>query len=205
MNNTDRIQTDVVSQYLTQNALITSGLQSIVPAVYAWASPKSANPTTESEFGWKISEFKAGQDLDSQFRSFTEEDKIGILEQIADIFATIQRIKIPPSASKFGGFRIDEKGEFISGQCAIISEGPWNSYAEFWATKVRSQLDEAKKSPFLNGWEEDGIKIRIEKLLAVGGISRVLQDVDLTRRCLIHGDFSEFDHLGGATLVGCQR
>lgn len=124
LNNANRVENDVIAQYLVQNSLEDRGLDSVVPAVYAWMPCKYPKIPNETGFGWAISEFKTGTDLDGQFPSLSLEDGKNALEQIADILTTIQRVKLFSGVTNFGALTLSDRGVIVSGQMPLLKGGP---------------------------------------------------------------------------------
>ncbi|CEJ86527.1 hypothetical protein VHEMI04130 [[Torrubiella] hemipterigena] len=190
LNNANRVQNEVVCSILAKEALTSVDLGHLVPKIYAWSGPKSLDDTDEANFGWIVSEYKKGADLDGQFPSLTSHEQQKVLETIARITLALQRVPLPPSASQFGGLAFDENGNIVSSQGALLPDGPWASYADVWASKLQSQLAEALIKPALDGWKEQNVASRIEKFIASGGLRSFLDPVDVYRRSLVHGDLT---------------
>ncbi|KAG8418070.1 hypothetical protein J3458_005508 [Metarhizium acridum] len=72
----------------------------------------------------------------------------------------------------------------------MLKEKPVTSYAEWRVAHLRGWLKGAAESPVIQGWRSNGLNIRIEKFLSHGGPDKVLADVDLRQKSIIHGDFS---------------
>lgn len=166
-----------------------SELTSVIPVVYAWEPPNDAN----HGLGWILMDFKPGVGLDEHFASASDEEKATSIEQVANIFTGIQRAPLPSTLSSYGGLTIDEAGEIVSGQMTVLAGGPWNSYATFWKNKLVSQLNGADGSSALRGWKDNGVRERIDRLLATD-LDNFLAEagVETTKRSLVHGDLSTF-------------
>lgn len=192
LNNANRVANDVAAQHLVRQSLAKSGLPPLVPDVYAWAPAKTTEVVDEEGFGWTISEFRHGVDLDSVFSSLSPEDKKGVLEQIAAVFGAIQAASLPEVVTKFGGgLKFDSNGQIVSGEAPQTQDvKPAGSYAEWRAGKLRAQFGRATDSPVIGGWKSNGVSARIESFLANGGPEKILTGVDAHRRCLVHGDLS---------------
>mgnify|MGYP005988328261 FL=1 len=203
MNNTNRLENEVAASDLIRQSLDRSGLGSLVPSIYAWKPTKYPQLRDESGFGWTISEFKNGEDLDSQFEEMDEESAIGAVQQLAKIFALMQSTRLPHSASNFGGLSIDERGDIISAQSTLVHGGPWESYVEHWVGKLQQKLSDADASATLQGWKCSSVRERLEQFIASGKIQNLLKEVDCDQRVLVHGDFSEFLFVafGGSILT----
>ncbi|KAI1415376.1 hypothetical protein F5Y13DRAFT_8456 [Hypoxylon sp. FL1857] len=190
LNNANRVENDVAAQYLARQSIQAAGLPSVVPAAYAWAPCRYPDVPDETGFGWTMTEFKAGSDLDAEFPSLGLDDAIGAIQQLARIFAAIQSAKIPETVTKFGALTLDGQGVIISGQPPLLKAGPFDTYAELWVAKLQTQLSDADKSPLLKGWTEGGVREHIDKFIASGGVEEVLKDVDTNQRVLVHGDLT---------------
>lgn len=191
MNNTNRLENEVAASHLIRQSLDRSGLGSLVPSIYAWAPTKYPQVHDEFGFGWTISEFKKGDDLDSQFEAMDEDDALDAVQQLAKIFALMQSTRLPHSASNFGGLSIDESGDVISAQSTLVHGGPWSSYVEHWVGKLRQKLSEADASATLQGWKDNSVRGKLEQFIASGKIQSILKEVDCGQKVLVHGDFSE--------------
>lgn len=190
LNNANRVENEVSSLYLARQALEQAGVAPVVPAVYAWA-PKSHGEHEEG-FGWVVTEFKDGSDLDGQFPTLSLGDQVSVLEQIADVLAAIQQAKIPDGAIEYGGLTFVD-GKIVSGQITLLEAGPWGTYSALWAAKLQAQLENSEKSPLLQGWAGD-IRERLDRFLSDGaqGVDKVLEEVDGKQRVLVHGDLSKY-------------
>lgn len=192
MNNTNRIQNDVAVQYLVRRSMAQAGLGPLIPSIYAWAPPATTTSddaaADEQSFGWIMSEFRSGVDLDSEFSSLEFEDKKQVLEQVAAILSAIQAAKLPEDI-KFGGLAFDSKGQIVSGEAPLRKGEPKDSYAELKLGNLNKRLEIAAKSPVIQGWKYNGVITRIEKFLASGGL---LTGVDVHHKGLMHGDFSTY-------------
>lgn len=188
LNDTNRVQNEVAAQFLARQSLTAAGLEPVVPAIYAWA-PYRPEVAGEAGFGWVFAEFKSGKDLDGQFSSLPLEDALDVVEQLADIFTTLQSTPLPPTVTKFGALTVNAEGVISSGQMAILTGGPWGEYAEVWAAKLRAQLEEATTSPLIKGWN-GGLREQIDDFIG-NGISDMLTSMDLGGRVLVHGDLSK--------------
>lgn len=190
LNNANRVENDVAAQHLARQSIKSAGLPPVVPAVYAWAPCRYPDVPGEDGFGWTMSEFKLGSDLDAQFPSLPLEDAIDAIRQLAKLFAAIQSAKIPETVTKFGALTFDDSGAIVGGQPPLLHGGPFESYAESWIATLMEKLSEADESSFLKGWNDGGLRERIEIFLASGGVGKVLESVDTNQRVLIHGDLS---------------
>lgn len=203
LNNVGRVSSQVACVYLARQAIEKAQLEQLIPAIYAWSGPRSLEEVKEENFGWIVSEFKEGEDLDSQMSSLSTEDKAVTLDTIAKYFAALQKIEVPSTADKFGGLAFESNGKIVSTQMALAKGGPFNSYADVWAMKLQGELEESKPSPELNGWEENGIAERVRSFIAGGGVSKALEGVDLSHRGFVHSDFSKLAN-ALAVLTRCS-
>ncbi|OTB18830.1 hypothetical protein K445DRAFT_19439 [Daldinia sp. EC12] len=189
LNNANRVENDVAAQRLARESIRSKGLDPVVPAVYAWAPCRYPEVSGEAGFGWTISEFKPGSDLDAQFDSLSLEDAIDAVQQLAAIFTAIQSAKIPETVTKFGALTLDDNGTIIGGQPPLLKGGPFDTYAELWTAKLQTQMGSADKSSLLSGWSSGGLRERIDKFIEAGGVDKILDGVE-DERVLIHGDLT---------------
>ncbi|KAI1100154.1 hypothetical protein F4804DRAFT_336538 [Jackrogersella minutella] len=190
LNNANRVQNDVAAQHLARQAIQSAGLPPVVPALYAWAPCTYPEVPDETGFGWTMSEFRPGADLDAEFPSLTLEDAKDAIQQLASIFTVIQSAEIPETVTKFGALTLDGGGCIISGQPPLLKGGPFNSYADFWSATLQAKLSEADGSLLLKGWSDGGVRERIDKFIATGGVGKVLKSVDTSKMVLVHGDLT---------------
>ncbi|ETS74001.1 hypothetical protein PFICI_13867 [Pestalotiopsis fici W106-1] len=190
LNNANRVENDVAAQHLVREALHAAGLPSLVPAVYAWERCRYEEAPDETGFGWTIGEFKPGSDLDGEFPTLAVDEKKQVMKQIADIFAAIQQAQLPQSITQFGALTIDDEGQIVNGQMPLLSGGPWDAYADVWVAKLRLQLEDADKSPLLQGWSLGGLREQINAWIEDGGVPRLLNGVNNNARVLVHGDLT---------------
>lgn len=191
MNNTNRLENEVAASYLIHQSLERSGLGSLVPSIYAWAPTKYPQVRDESGFGWTISEFKTGDDLDSQFEEMDEDHALDAVQQLAKIFTLMQSTEVSHFASNFGGLSIDKRGYIFSAQSTLVHGGPWASYEEQWVGKLQQKLSEADASTTLQGWKDSPVRKRLEHFITSGQVQTLLKVVDCDQRVLVHGDFSK--------------
>ncbi|KAJ5761236.1 Phosphotransferase enzyme family protein [Penicillium odoratum] len=191
LNQTNRVQNEVAAMKIARDGLRTfrSGLEVLVPAIYARKIPSSSEDTPG--FGWIMMEYKSGVPLDEYFVGLPTTMKKDILEQIADTIAGIEGSQLPLKVDQFGGLTIGKEG-IISGEMTTIQGGPWKTYEAWWQDRLRDQLKSADKSPVLEGWRPGGkLRDRIEDFIAYEISSIFTQaGVDSSKRVLIHGDFT---------------
>ncbi|OTA99897.1 hypothetical protein M426DRAFT_66870 [Hypoxylon sp. CI-4A] len=190
LNNANRVENDIASQQLARQSIQAAGLPPVVPDVYAWAPYRYLDVAGEAGFGWTISEFKLGSDLNEIFSSLPLDEAISAIQQLAGIFAAIQNAKLSETVTKFGALSLDGNGNIVGGQPPLLKGGPWNTYAEFWVAKLQTQLDDADTGSLLRGWREGSLRDRLDKFIAEGGVDRLLRDVDVDERTLVHGDLT---------------
>src|SRR3569833_724810 len=195
LNNTNRIENVVAAMSLARAAVAAAGLDPVVPAVSAWAPCRfDASAPDETDFGWTLDEFMAGEDLDGQFPALSPAEKRDVVGQMADVFAAVQRAVLPPSVKTFGALTFAEDGTIVTGEFQLLKGGPWERYADVWVARLRMQLADSEKSPVLEGWKARGVRERLEAFLADGGVERCLEGVDVEKKVLVHGDLSEYRH-----------
>lgn len=190
LNNANRVENEVASLYLARQALEKAGVAPVVPAVYAWAPKRHGEH--EEDFGWVVTEFKSGSDLDGQFPTLSLDDRVSVLGQIADVLAAIQQAKIPDGAIEYGALTFVD-GKIVSGQMTLMEGGPWGTYSDLWVAKLQAQLENSEKSPLLKGWAGD-VRDRLDRFLSdrAQGVDKVLEEVDGKQRVLVHGDLSKY-------------
>jgi hypothetical protein len=191
LNNANRVENEVASQYLVRKSLEKDNRPLVVPAVYTWGPCRFEEQPDETGFGWSILEFKQGSELDTLFPTLSIEEKSLVIEQIADSFLSIQRTQLLDSVTHFGALTFDRSGQIVIGQMPLLFGGPWDTSSSLWTAKLKAQLSDSDKSPLLRGWKDDGIRERLESFLT-NGVSQVLGSEDIIERVLIHGDLSKY-------------
>lgn len=130
------------------------------------------------------------------FPSLSLDDNKDVVSQIADIFASIQGLKLPAGVTKFGALTINEDGEIVDGQMPILPDGPWETYAKTWRANIQYELKNSEKEEtVVRGWRPNGVRDRIEQFIAAGGVEKMLRDVDINKKVLVHGDFTTWNIL----------
>lgn len=190
LNNVNRVENEVASQYLARQSLEKENRLLVVPAVYAWGPCRFHEKPDETGFGWSILEYKQGSDLDTLFPTLSREAKASVIEQIADSFLSIQGTQLPSSVMQFGALTFNENGQIITGQMPLVIGGPWDTYTSLWTAKLKAQLLDSEKSPLLRGWKDGDIRVRLDSFLANGGVSRILSSGNVSERVLVHGDLT---------------
>lgn len=190
LNNANRVENEVASLYLARQSLERSGVAPVVPAVYAWSPSKYHDVPHEGGFGWIVTEFKQGSDLDAEFPNLSLEERVSVLGQIADVFGALQRTQIPEGATAFGALTFLD-GKIVSGQMPLLKGGPWGTYSALWVAKLQAQLEDSENSALLEGWRAGGIRDRLDRFLA-DGVDKLLEEVDVKQRVLVHGDLSTY-------------
>ncbi|KAK4072900.1 uncharacterized protein Triagg1_5577 [Trichoderma aggressivum f. europaeum] len=99
-----------------------------------------------------------------RFDTLSLEDKSIVLGQMADILALLHQFEIPNTIEMFGGLKFDEHGIII-------------------------KLQEADENPVIVGWEENGLRTKLDKFIGYQ-LDETLKDYVQVRRVLIHGDFT---------------
>lgn len=194
LNNVNRVENEVAAQHLFRRHLSANhpDLVHILPAIYAWAPCRYPEVPDETSFAWTLCEYMQGANLDIQFAEMDAQQKLGVVEQVADIFAALQGTPLPQGVTgHVGGLTFTDDGQVVRGQMSLLPPGPWSTLEEFWVARLRYQLSDADKSSALNGWKGTGIRERIEEFINGDKIVRLLAGVDTTRRALVHGDLSK--------------
>ena len=190
LNQSNRVENEVAALHLARKGLSTATanpeLATVLPTVYGW---KRAEGTC---LGWTLMEFLSGTSLDQHFGSLKAAEKQDVLAQLSDIFAGIQRTSLPAGVTSYGGLKINEEGEIVSGQMTTLKGGPWDTYGGFLRARLHSQLGGADGSEVLQGWRPNGVRDRVDALLD-SRLEKALEEagVDTTARALVHGDFSK--------------
>lgn len=198
LNNTNRVQNDVIASSLVRDSLSRRApeMALIVPAVYAWEPFADPSPgADEASSGWILMEHRPGSNLDTQFAAMGEQEHLAVMGQVATVLAAVQSAQLPAGVTSIGGMTLAADGTIVSGQRPLLPGGPWNSYDDMWAARLRFQLDgDAEHSPVLRGWRtNEPLRAKLDALISGPVIEQVLRrgGVDVDIRVLTHGDFSK--------------
>lgn len=198
LNNANRVENDVIASSLIRKSLSQHApeMADIVPAIYAWEPFADPSPDADEAFsGWTLMEYRPGSNLDGQFAGMSDQEQHGVMTQVATILSAIQAVQLPAGVNGLGGLTIASDGSIVTGQRPLLPGGPWPSYADMLAAKLRFQLDgDAENSTVLRGWRNNKtLRERLDAFISSPVIHRVLQrgGVDTGHRVLTHGDFSK--------------
>lgn len=189
LNNENRIQNEVACSMLAQQALVDAGFGTLVPRIYAWAAPKALHSDNEEDYGWVISEYRPGSDLDKCFPTLSAEKQKDVLTEMAAILYVLQNTNLSPSITKVGGISFDKDGSLVSGKTALTIDIPRATYVDSWETRLRQRLANATEYSTTGAWVDHNISQRIETFISTGALRKLLSGMG-TSLCLIHGDFS---------------
>lgn len=198
LNNANRVENDVIASSLIRDSLSLRApeMADIVPAIYAWELFADPSPDAdETSSGWTLMEYRPGSNLDGQFAGMSEQEQHAVMAQVATVLSAIQAVQLPAGVSGLGGLTIASDGSIVTGQRPLLPGGPWPSYADMLAAKLRFQLDgDAENSTVLRGWRSnEALRERLDAFISGPAIERVLQrgGVETGHRVLTHGDFSK--------------
>ncbi|WQF77167.1 Putative aminoglycoside phosphotransferase, protein kinase-like domain superfamily [Colletotrichum destructivum] len=195
LNHDNRVENEAAALYLARKGLASfkPDTISIVPAVYAWQPALLSTRTSAGSLGWILMDFKQGVPLDKAFQFLSSSQKEEVLGQLADIFSGIQHAPLPESLDMYGGFTVKD-GILVHGQMTILAGGPWKTYADFWSTRLSSQLGHSESSSALQGWKPNGTREKFDNFLAAD-LDSIFQDagVDVSCRALVHGDLMHWN------------
>lgn len=198
LNNINRVENDVITSSLIRESLSRHApeMADIVPAIYAWEPFADPSPDAdEASSGWTLMEYRPGSNLDRQFGEMSEHEQHAVMAQVATILSAIQAVQLPAGVNGLGGLAIASDGSIVTGQRPLLPGGPWPSYADMLAAKLRFQLDgDAEDSTVLRGWRtNEALRERLDAFISGPAIEQVLEHggVDTGHRVLTHGDFSK--------------
>lgn len=183
MNNHNRVENEVATIELLRGAL-DPAQKHLVPHVYYWHTAGTGGQ------GWTVQEFMSGSSPDQVFADLSLQDKMVLISQIAFMVKALQDVKLPSSVSGYGGLSFDDQGAVIGSQMTLLSGGPFSRYETLMSHVLRAALDDADKSPILQGWQHTDLRPRIEAFVETG-IPKVLENT-AKEMVLVHGDLSKF-------------
>ncbi|KAK0757845.1 hypothetical protein N5P37_009137 [Trichoderma harzianum] len=182
LNNNNRVENEVAFMALARQALAKTKYNHIIPDVYSWAG-------TNSDPAFTMQQYMPGTIPAKTFETLSLEDKAIVLGQMADILALLQQFDIPKTVEMFGGLKFDEHGNVTSGQMSLFKGEPSATYKDFIRSIFKMKLQEADENPVIVGWEENGLRAKLDKFID-HQLDETLKDYGQVRRVLIHGDFT---------------
>lgn len=152
----DRVENEVGMMLLFRQALVNHDLGYLVPHVYAWGG-------AEDDQGWVLQEFKQGSQLDRVLETASDQLKQSIMTQLAEILYVMQTFEVPQSVTEIGGVSFSSARELVSGPMTTLAKGPFHTYAKLYQALFKQQRISSDKSPILNGWQDEGIRARLDR------------------------------------------
>ena len=183
----NRVENEVGMMNLFREALRDSHFARLIPEVYGWGSAEYGQ-------GWILQEFKVGVPLDEFYQTLPGENKPAILEQMAEVLVAMQKYKLPESIKLLGGVSFSDDGHLVSGPLTTLSAGPFRTYTELYQAMLQQQVTSSDESPILQGWQEDGIRARLEKF-SLQGLAQITEEYAQSPRTIVHSDFSKSIHV----------
>lgn len=186
-----RLQNEVASMWVVRQGFdaINPGFGRLIPNIYAWSQ---ASETSE-DLSWMLMEYMNGIPLDEHFHSQPLQVKEGLISQISDVLAGLERCQLPQGITSHCGLSIDSYGHISSAQMTTVRGGPWSTYDAVWKARLLNELQEAGKSSTIDGWKPNGVSKRLD-LFINDGVSNVLSSANVASQevKLIHGDLSTY-------------
>ncbi|THZ01120.1 hypothetical protein D6C93_03532 [Aureobasidium pullulans] len=178
----NRVENEVGMMNLFREALRDSHFAHLIPEVYGWGSAEYGQ-------GWILQEFKVGAPLDEFYQTLPGENKPAILEQMAEVLVAMQKYKLPESIKLLGGVSFSDDGHLVSGPLTTLSAGPFRTYTELYQAMLQQQVTSSDESPILQGWQEDGIRARLERF-SLQGLAQITEEYAQSPRAIVHSDFT---------------
>ncbi|GAM90000.1 hypothetical protein ANO11243_080400 [Dothideomycetidae sp. 11243] len=190
-NDRTRVENEVAAMHLARNVLAHRSPR-LDPHVFGWGKGGA------HQQGWILMETMKGQDLFPAFAKMNDSQKRIIVEQMADLLNCFQTYLLPDAVTQYGRLAFDQKGNVVSSSAVAPilmassrfweDHGPFPTYSSFLQAELRANLTRADSNANINGWRDNGIRIRLEAFLAYG-IDSILQNFTDTRKAFYHGDF----------------
>ncbi|OJJ42009.1 hypothetical protein ASPZODRAFT_20876 [Penicilliopsis zonata CBS 506.65] len=176
-----RIENEVAAMFLARKGLdnFQAGLGDLVPSIYAFCS----KPSLPGDLPWALVEYKVGVPLDEFFDSQSEVRRESIIEQVSDVISGLQNCPLPPGVDSYGGLGVAKDG-IISAEMTITRGGPWSTYEMLLKARLEHELHDADMSPVIKGWQENGVRQRLQSLIDKFKLSVPEQ------KALVHGDLT---------------
>lgn len=170
---------------------VSPSYTSVVPRVYGYGS------ATDGGIGWIAEEYMPGDDLDKSWKSMTLLNKRIVLQQLAEIYTSVQKFELPSTMMAYGALTFDKEGMAVSKTLLDMrgseSDDPWMLYR----SKLEQKWAQAAESEPIRmaGWmlRENGMEGRLKSFMEeVDGFRTLVSGIDETDKCLIHGNLSLF-------------
>ena len=186
MNTENRVENEVAMINLV-GAALSHYNPKVVPSVYSWGSAAA-----ESSQGWMLQELMLGAPVDVAFDSMDLQNKKAIFAQMVGMLSEMQKYRLLPSITGFGGLTFDSAGRIVSSRMTSVDAGPWPSYEEQYKGRLRVALARADTNPYIRGWQANGVRKRIDAFVDHGVHAQFLNLASKEEKVLTHADFSEF-------------
>jgi hypothetical protein len=131
-----------------------------------------------------------GEKLSLHLPDLSMEEKILILDQVAELFGMIQTFD--PEVDGFGGLGFDGDGRVVAQKSSLWSVGPFLSYASMYQGTFDRQLELVVTTSLLDGWNEGGLMERLRHFNESGGLKSLLSPFESMRFTLVHGDICQY-------------
>jgi hypothetical protein len=178
-----RVENEVAAITLMHRALADLTYRP-VPRMYAWDTCSSVGP------GWIAEEYINGEKLSLHLPDVSVDKKTLILDQVAELFGMIQAFD--PEVDGFGGLGFDGDGRVGAQKSSLWSVGPFLNYASMYQGIFKRQLELAATTPFIDGWNEGGLKERLHHFNESGGLKSLKSPFKSMRFTPVHGDICQY-------------
>lgn len=182
-NDQIRVENEVAALSIARDAL-HGKFPGFIPRVFGWGSAKYGQ-------GWILQEYMAGRPLLDDFGQMNDVDKACILNQMAEVLSSFQKIELPATIRDYGGLGFGPSGEIVSAPMSIMDAGPFSTYEELVNATIQSKLTEADTDPQVEGWRANGVRARLDKFISQG-LHAAMQSMANFPKALVHADFSMY-------------
>ena len=189
MNKQNRVENEVAIINLVAAAL-NHFEPKVVPRVYGWGSAAA-----ESSQGWILQELMPGTSVDAALGEMDLRGQKGIFRQMCEMLSAMQKYRLPPSITGFGGVTFDDAGRTVSAVMTSVDAGPWPSYEDSFKGRLKVALAKADASPFIKGWRANGIRERLDAFVEHGLPAQFQSLTSKQEKVVVHADFSKFPSL----------
>ncbi|KAI1126653.1 kinase-like domain-containing protein [Nemania abortiva] len=178
-----RVQNEVGLITLASAAL--SGIKpAVVPRVFGWGSASG------ERLGWILQELMPGVPLLEPYENMSLDQKKGILAQMATLLKALQNYRLPDSITGWGGVTFDDSGAIVSAPMTNVGAGPWTSFEDSYRARLQIALSAADENPHLRGWQDNGIRDRVNAFIQDGLSAQFAHLASKQARTIVHADFT---------------
>ncbi|KAI4819850.1 hypothetical protein E4T44_10368, partial [Aureobasidium sp. EXF-8845] len=101
----------------------------------------------------------------------------------------VQSFKVPQALTGYGGVSFSPTRDLVSGPMTTLSRGPFETYAQLYRAFFEQQLAASDTSPVLQGWQDDGLRVRLTRFCAEQ-LPDMTSRIEGANKAIVHSDFT---------------